>query len=236
MKLLSTLMFCFLATSLYGQDRSFIFLKPQSDVGKNFAQEGWVVTDSVFGYLNGDGFTDIVFVLRSMDSVLIKDADGYDIKILPRVLAVGLGSQNGQYQLAETNDQILANYNSPPIHSPPFLSMSIVDRQLTLEFSFDYINGNFNFYTYKFSYDKSEFVLVEVEVNYTRRNDMSFEEANFQFLNKKWSRVAGDYPNDKDLLEPIENTQWFRLTVPGLRPFRAMGPPGMWEVVEGVWL
>jgi len=209
------------------QNYRFPILPKAGNSAWDFAPKGWSVTDSIHGDLNRDDLADIVFVLRKKDSVLMRDKDGNDYKMLPQALAIAVKNSNG-YRLLDVNSEILIDYNFPETYGPPFSSMDIKNNVLILVFSFDYINGNFYFYTYKFRFQKSQFFLIGADTQYVTRRTMDFEKKSYNFLTKKWSLTTGIYSED-DPPKLTEKTEWFNLKALPLRSFKKFNGSESWE-------
>jgi hypothetical protein len=235
MRKILTYIFLTTAINSFGQDYQFPALKTESISAKDFSPKGWFVADSIYGDLNRDELVDKVFILKKRDSVVITDINNDEYKIQPRVLVVVFKNDNAKYLLSEINKKLLIDYNFPPTYSPPFSSMTIKNNILTLNFSFDYINGNFYFYPYKFRFQKNQFRLIGAEQEYVTRRTMDFHKASYNFLTKKWSWTIGTHSND-DPPKLIKTTEWFKLTTDKLMTLKTIGRPGTWQVTKDKWL
>ena len=219
----------------YGQGYKYPTLRTKGHYASDFSPKGWSVSDSVQGDLNNDGLLDKVFIIKAKNAISVKDNDGNDFQILPKILVIALKDSTDNFFIAETNSKLLLDDNGPPTHSNPFGSMAIENNILTLSFSFDYIGGNFTFYKYKFRFQKSRFQLIGAEGEYTTRNTMNFEKASYNFLTKKWSLTIGTYSKG----EPPtlnEKTEWFKLNIDKLKTFKTMDTPGTWKITTDRWL
>ena len=138
--------------------------------------------------------------------------------------------------ISEMNKQILIDFNAPRKYFPSFSSMQIENNILILQFSFDYIYGNFDFYTYKFRYQKNQFVLIGADSENRIRENMDYKKASYNFLTRKWSWTTGVHLKYLDPASVKETTEWFDLELELLRTFSSMGQPGSWEITKDKWL
>lgn len=220
-----------LTISSYGQGFEFSPLNKEVQKVQDFSPIGWFVSDSIQGDLNKDDLIDQVFIIKKKDSVTVKDDNGDEYIIQPRVIAIALKSASNKYLLMETNDRLLTHYNFSPTYADPFVSMSIERGVLTIQFSFDYINGNFYFYKYKFRFQKDQFQLIGGEAQYVTRRTMDFETTSYNFLTNKWSVTVGTHSNH-DPPKIIEKTDWFNLNIDKQKTFKTMERPGTWRVTK----
>jgi len=223
--------FCFVTACSFGQDYYLPKIKTEGRFAKDFAPIGWQVTDSIKGDLNKDSLLDKVFIITMTDSTIVKD-EGEDYKIRPQVLIIAFNRDNKKYRLSDFNKKILVDYNFPPKYGQPFNSMLIDNSILIIDFSFDYINGNFYFYTYKFRFQNNEFKLIGGEAKYVNRRTMDFENASYNFLTKKWSWTTGIYSSE-DPSKLTEKTEWFDIKIDNIKTFKTIGQPGTWEITQG---
>jgi hypothetical protein len=227
MKKISTYLLWSLTICSYGQDFEFPTLKKEAQTVQEFSPSGWFVSDSIQGDLNRDDLIDQVLILKKRDSVTVKDNSGDGYIIQPRVIAIVFKNVNEKYVLIETNQRLLTDFNFPPTYEDKGV--------LTIQFSFDYINGNFNFYTYKFRFEKNHFSLIGAEVEYVTRRTMDFKRSSYNFLTKKWSLTIGTHTN-QDPPKLTEETKWFDLNFTKVRNFKAMDRPGTWQISKESWL
>ena len=235
MKKFSTYLIWSLTISSYGQDFEFPSLKREAQTVQEFSPNGWFVSDSIQGDLNRDNLIDQVFVIKKRDSVTVKDKNGDEYIIQPRVIAIAFKNANNKYVLTETNQRLLTNFNFPPTYNDPFNLMTIEKGVLTIQFSFDYTNGNFIFYNYKFRFQKNEFSLIGAEVEYVTRRTMDFKKSSYNFLTRKWSLTIGTHTN-QDPPKLTEETKWFPLNIKEVRNFKTIDRPGTWLILKESWL
>jgi hypothetical protein len=224
-----------LTANVFGQNYQFPNFINEGSSARQFAPKGWFVSDSVTGDLNKDSLLDIAFILKKKDKVVVKGNDGDEYEMLSEVLAVALKGKGGKYLLTETNKKILIDNNYPPTSVPSFSSMRIANGVFNIEFSFDYINGNFYFYTYKFRFQRGQFQLIGAESTYTTRRNMNFKKASYNFSTKRWSLTIGTYSN-QDPPKLSEKTEWFDFKFEKLKTLKTMGRPGTWEITKDMWL
>lgn len=214
----------------FGQEYELPKLKKEALSASDFAPKGWFVTDSIQGDLNNDDLADKVFIIKSRDSVNVRD-DGDDYFIQPRMIAIAIKNIGNSYTLAETNPRLLTLCNFPPTYGDPFNLMTIENGVLTIQFSFDYINANFRFYTYTFRFQKNMFLLIGAETEYVKRRTMDFEKSSYNFVIKKGSLTIGTHATPKPA-DITQKTTWFDLTLVKPKTLGAMGPPGTWLILE----
>ena len=229
MKKILTYLLWALTISSYGQDYQFPTLRNKAHSAQDFSPEGWFVSDSIQGDLNKDDLVDKVFIIKKKDSVIVKDKNGDEYLIHPRIIAIAFKNVSNKYVLSETNQKLLMDYNIPPAYDDPFNLMTIESGILTVQFSFDYINGNFYFYAYKFRLQKGQFLLIVADAHYVTRRTMDFEKSSYNFLKKKWSLTIGTH-TIQDPPKLTEETKWFDLNVDKSKTFKTMGRPGTWQV------
>ncbi|MFZ6010550.1 MAG: hypothetical protein ACOYXT_09395 [Bacteroidota bacterium] len=231
MKKILTCLFWSLTISSYGQDYLFPPLKNEAHSAQDFSPKGWFVSDSIQGDLNKDDRVDKVFIIKRQDSVVVKDDNGDEHLAQPRIIAIAFKNVSNKYALSESNTRLLIDYNFPPTHGDPFNLMTIENGVLTVQFSFDYINGNFYFYTYKFRFQENQFLLIGADAEYVTRRTMDFEKSSYNFLTKKWSLTIGTHTTD-DPSKLTKKTTWFEIDVDKLKTFRTMDQPGTWQVSQ----
>ncbi|MBX2897952.1 MAG: hypothetical protein KF763_21090 [Cyclobacteriaceae bacterium] len=229
MKKIWTYLLWSLTISSYGQNFEFPPISKEANTIQDFSPRGWFVSDSIQGDLNKDNLLDQVFIIKKRDSVTVKDNNGDEYLIQPRVIGIAFKNASNKYKLIETNKRLLTDYNFPPTYDDPFNLMTIEKGVLTIEFSFDYINGNFYFYTYKFRFQKGQFSLIGADAQYVTRRTMDFEKSSYNFLTKKWSLTIGTHTN-QDPPKLTEETKWFDLNVDKAKTFKTMDRPGTWPV------
>ena len=222
----------FLSVRVYAQDLQWPTLRQMGHSAKDFAPSGWTVVDSIRGDLNGDKRDDIACVIQKNDSVTVVNNEGTSNRMRPKIFFVALVTKDGIYRLQATNKKLYLNYDRPPTYDDPARSIAIEDQVLTINFAFDFVNGNFYFYTYQFRLQGDQFILTRGEFNYVTRRNMNYEKTVYYFTEKKMSVTVGQY-GDEDPPKLTETTEWFELIIERVRTLRLMESPGSWQVTGG---
>jgi hypothetical protein len=235
MKTILTYVMWILTIGAYGQSYQLPIIKNEGYSAQDFSPVGWFVSDSIQGDLSKDNLIDKVFIIKKKDSIVLKDNEGDEYTIQPRIIAIAFKNSSNKYGLIETNEKLLIDYNFPKTYDDPFTLMNIENGLLIIKFSFDYIYGNFYFYTYKFRFEKGQFLLIGADAQYVTRRTMDFETSSYNFLTKKWSLTIGTNTNQ----EPpnlTEKKETFDLEIDKLKTLKTMDRPGTWQVLNEKWL
>jgi hypothetical protein len=236
MKKAMTFMVWLVTVFAHAQNYRLPVIKPQGNSYKDFIPKGWILRDTAAGDINADSFKDVVFVLQKRDSIETTDDDGYEVKILPRILVVAFGDRHGKFLIKDMNKRMLIHDNFPPSFGDSFQSISITAGILTIGFFYDYINGNFYGYTYRFRFQHGELELIGADVHYVTRWNMDFLNYSYNFSTKKWSLTRGVHNDEVDPPTLKEDTEWFSLEITEMRTLKAMGRPGSWKLPNKEYL
>ncbi len=91
-------------------------LRANAHNAAEFAPPGWKVKDQAAGDLNGDGLSDLVFVLQEQDKDLIISNESFGVREMdtnPRVLGIAFARPDGTYALATQNSELIPRWTDP---------------------------------------------------------------------------------------------------------------------------
>lgn len=175
-------------------------LPKQGKALENLVPKGWSVVKKAMGDLNGDGVSDLAFVIQGSDAQYIKgkqsDNDGV-INLNPRVLAIYFqNEETGQYHIKRQLNSFIPLLDDHGMDEP--LSEFVISKtELRIGFHFWSTSGRDTAdYLYSFSYRQKSFQLLAFFLSRSNRSSGNTIDHHFNFGNKKLTVTKGNFAKD----------------------------------------
>jgi|GEM_PF-140378 len=208
-------------------------IKERGKTLEEMIPSGWNVLSHIYGDLNNDGVTDLVFVIQSTNSDYFEESDDFGtVDLNPRVLGIYFGNERGSYNKHLLSDQFIVLRDSPTMDEP-LDELQITDSGvLKIGFRFWYSAGTWftSRYTYTFRFQNNQFELIGYDSYSGHRASGETTEYSVNFSTGKMNIIKGNFSSD----EP-ESSVWRTFELENLKSLESFGAPFEWEF-EGIYI
>lgn len=177
---------------------------------KGFVPEGWRLEHERHGDLNGDGATDLAFIIRGSDPALILPvpmcAETLDTN--PRTLAVAVRQADGGYVLVTDSEELIPRHESPcaadVLESPD--EFAIRGGALHIQLYRFYSMGSWETSTTSFAFRllDEEMVLIGFDTMSATRNSGEMRSVSVNYLTGRAKLTAGRIDTDRERVRWVD--------------------------------